>query len=161
MESPAVRKKLEDDENKSKRQVQEDAATSIRADIERSNDHFIGGQKQQLKSTIDNQDVLLGQLGESVERLGKMGEAVNTELKEQSRLLDSLDQEMGDASEKMNFVQAKLSKLLKTKDGCQIWTVVILTVILVILGEILVVSNLFHMLISCPRHLGLGGFEAS
>lgn len=135
MESPAVRKKLEDDENRSKRQAQEDAATSIRADIERSNDQFIGGQKQQLKSTVDNQDVLLGQLGESVERLGKMGEAVNTELKEQSRLLDSLDQEMGDASEKMNFVQAKLSKLLKTKDGCQIWTVVILTVILVILGN--------------------------
>ena len=38
----------------------------------------------------------------------------------------------------MNFVMAKLSALLKTKDSCQIWTIVILAVILVVLGESLV-----------------------
>jgi hypothetical protein len=42
---------------------------------------------------------------------------------------------LDEAGEKMNFVMAKLSKLLKTKDGCQIWTIVILAVILVILSK--------------------------
>jgi hypothetical protein len=35
---------------------------------------------------------------------------------------------------KMNVVMATLSKLLKTKDGCQIWTIVVLVLILCILG---------------------------
>jgi chromosome segregation ATPase len=135
MESPVVRKKLEDDENKSRRQTQDDSVTAIREDIERSNENFIGNQKQVLKKNIQDQDVLLDDLGQSVERLGKMGEAVNQELKEQSRLLDSLDNEMTDGSEKMNFVQAKLSKLLQTKDNCQIYTVVILVVILIIISK--------------------------
>ena len=33
----------------------------------------------------------------------------------------------------MNFVMGKLAKLLKTKDSCQIWTVVLLTLILILL----------------------------
>ena len=33
----------------------------------------------------------------------------------------------------MNFVMGKLAKLLKTKDSCQLWTVLILTLVLVIL----------------------------
>lgn len=135
MESPVVRKKLEDDENRSRRQVTEDSTVALRDGIERDNTNFIQNQKQQLKENIAHQDVLLEDLDESVVRLGKMGEAVNQELKEQSRLLDSLDNELEDASSRMGFVQEKLSKLLKTKDGCQIWTIVILTVILVIIGE--------------------------
>ena len=39
------------------------------------------------------------------------------------------------ASDKMNTVQAALEKLLKTKDGCQIWTVVILAGILSLLSK--------------------------
>jgi hypothetical protein len=54
-------------------------------------------------------------------------------LKEQNRLLDDLGDDIDDAGEKMNFVMGKLSKLLKTKDGCQIWTIVILALILIVL----------------------------
>lgn len=54
-------------------------------------------------------------------------------LSEQNRLLDELDGDIDDAGEKMNFVMGKLSKLLKTKDGCQIWTIVILALILIVL----------------------------
>lgn len=134
MESPQVRKKLEDDENKVRRQQQDDSLLAMRQGIERGNDDFIGSQKQALKTNMAQQDVLLEDLDQSVVRLGKMGETINTELKEQSRLLDHLDDEMDDAGNKMGFVQAKLSKLLKTKDGCQIWAIVILTVILVIIS---------------------------
>lgn len=50
-------------------------------------------------------------------------------------MLDSLGNDLDSAGNKMNVVQAQLSKLLQTKDGCQIWTVVILALILVILGK--------------------------
>ena len=56
-------------------------------------------------------------------------------------LLDHLDKEVDGASSAMGFVQAKLAKLLKTKDGCQIWTIVILTVTLII------ISNAIHTLL--------------
>jgi syntaxin 6 len=37
------------------------------------------------------------------------------------------------AAEKMNFVMGKLARLLKTKDTCQLWTVLLLTILLVVL----------------------------
>ena len=37
------------------------------------------------------------------------------------------------AAEKMNFVMGKLARLLKTKDSCQIWVIMILTLVLVLL----------------------------
>jgi syntaxin 6 len=37
------------------------------------------------------------------------------------------------AAEKMNFVMGKLAKLLKTKDSCQIWVIIMLTLVLVML----------------------------
>lgn len=43
----------------------------------------------------------------------------------------------------MNVVMASLSKLLKTKDGCQIWTIVILAVVLIILGTIHVFVDVY------------------
>lgn len=52
---------------------------------------------------------------------------------EQNRLLDDLGGDIDDAGEKMNFVMGRLSKLLKTKDSCQIWSIVILALILIIL----------------------------
>jgi hypothetical protein len=48
-------------------------------------------------------------------RLGRMGMEINEELREQNRMLDKLDEDLDEAGEKMNFVMAKLGKLLKTK----------------------------------------------
>jgi hypothetical protein len=50
-------------------------------------------------------------------------------------MLDNLSGDMDTATNKINVVQAQLGKLLQTKDGCQIWTVVILALILIILGK--------------------------
>ena len=68
-----------------------------------------------------------------MDRLGDMGRVINTELREQNQMLDELDDDIDEAGNKMNFVMAKLAKLLKTKDGCLIWTIVLLTLLLVIL----------------------------
>lgn len=134
MESPQVRRKIEDDENRQKRSVNDESLGAVTS-TEHENTAFVRNQQQQTKQMIGQQDVQLNSLGQAVDRLEGMGRTINTELKEQNRMLDDLDKDLDEAGEKMNFVMAKLSKLLKTKDGCQIWTIVILAVILVVLSK--------------------------
>jgi len=78
---------------------------------------------------------------------------IHEELVDQNRKLNKLDDDLDEAGNKMNFVMAKLSKLLKTKDGCQIWTIVILALVLVVLGELksfpLIVGNNCSTLLLC------------
>jgi len=132
MDSPAVRRKIEDDELKLKRSTN-DVDLGAVTNIERGNTSFVRGQQQITREAISQQDEALVGLGQAVDRLGDMGQTINNELKDQNRLLNDLDRDLDDAGEKMNFVMAKLSSLLKTKDSCQIWTIVILAVILVVL----------------------------
>jgi hypothetical protein len=136
MESTAVRKKMEDDENKSRSKGFDETSNALhnRNEIEKDNNRFITDQRQLTKQTINQQDEQLGHLGVAVDRLGAIGRDVNQELKEQNVMIDALETDLDDAGNKMNVVMASLSKLLKTKDGCQIWTIVILALILIILG---------------------------
>ena len=135
IDSPAVRRKLEDDELRFKRST-DDPDLGATTNIEKGNTTFVRGQQQLTHEMIREQDVALDGLGQAVDRLGDMGKSINDELKSQNRMLTELDQDLDDAGEKMNFVMAKLSTLLKTKDSCQIWTIVILAVILIVLGII-------------------------
>jgi hypothetical protein len=67
-------------------------------------------------------------------------------------MLDNLSGDMDTATNKINVVQAQLGKLLQTKDGCQIWTVVILALILIILGkEFANISFIYGVLMSAWR----------
>jgi len=128
LDSSTVRRKIDDDENKLK---MKSADTSLMNDIERGNEDFISETTQLSKQLIKQQDESVGALSHAVDRLQEYGKSINSELKIQNKMLDELDNDLDDAGNKMNFVQAKLSKLLKTKDGCQIWTIVILGLILV------------------------------
>lgn len=139
MESPAVRRKMEDDENKGKRDSFDGAGGGVsRAslDREKENETFIKDQQQATKAAIKAQDVNITVLDQGVDRLHLIARDINSELKEQDKMLDDLSKDMDTAENKMNTVQAALSKLLKTKDGCQIWTIVILALILIILGSL-------------------------
>jgi transcription antitermination factor NusA-like protein len=135
MESPAVRKKIENDENKSRRESYDEGVGAMGA-VVKENERFIQDQGQRQKQAIEVQDKNLESLGLAVDRLGQIGKDINQELKEQNILLDGLEKDMDDADSKMNVVMGSLQKLLKTKDGCQIWTIVVLALILIILGEI-------------------------
>ena len=84
---------------------------------------------------MQHQDEDLGDLEMSVLRLGNMAGAINDELIQQNKMLTKLDEDVDDAGNRLNFVTAQLSKLLKTKDGCQLWTVVILLLVLIVLGN--------------------------
>ncbi|RYH30688.1 hypothetical protein EON65_04435 [archaeon] len=108
------------------------------------NSKFIKGQKQQTVQMIKQQDDNLVILGSAVDRVGEMAKTINTEVKEQSIMLDGLDTDINDASSRLNTVQEALGKLLKTKDGCQIWTIVILTAILMLLSKHFFFYDLYH-----------------
>lgn len=134
LDSPAVRQKIDNDENKAKRQQYDESVNSLNQ-VEEENSRFIDDQQQRTKKMISNQDVALVGLGQAVDRLETISKSVNEELKDQERMLNKLDDDLDSAGNKMNVVMASLSKLLKTKDNCQIWTIVILFAILVILGK--------------------------
>ena len=145
MDSAAVRRKVEDDENKHKRDSYDEANSALMSSINQENNRFVKDQRQQTQQLIKEQDKSIEQLGTAVDRLGEIGRTINTEVKEQEILLDKLETEIDDASSKMNAVEAALSKLLKTKDSCQIWTVVILAVILVLLSKFLLLFLLRYL----------------
>jgi chromosome segregation ATPase len=136
MENDRVRRKLEDDENKS-RGAQNSQSLGAVNSRESGNTSFVKDQRAQAQAMIGQQDVQLGGLETAVDRLHVAGEAIGEELKVQNKMLNELEDDLDDAGNKMTFVQAKLSKLLKTKDGCQIWTIVGLAVILAILSKYL------------------------
>lgn len=104
---------------------------------------------------VEIQDKNLDQLGQAVDRLGEIGRTINTEIKEQDVLLDALGNEIDDASNKMNTVQGALEKLLQTKDGCQIWTIVILAFILILLGESRRNCSLVGLMLTALRSVAL------
>lgn len=126
MESVAIRKKMDDDAK------QYEMASKL-DNSDAGNEKFVNQSKQTTMKLIEQQDQNLEQLGVAVDRLGAIGKEINEEVREQSVLLDSLGNEIDDAADRMNVVQAALAKLLKTQDGCKIWTIVILTLILVLL----------------------------
>jgi hypothetical protein len=147
IDSASVRKKIEDDDIRSKRDSYDESNAALMSGINQENNRFIKDQKVQIQRSMQDQDKSVEQLGVAVDRLGEIGRTINTEVKEQTILLDKLETEVDDASTKMGQVEQALGKLLKTKDSCQIWTIVILAVILVLLGK----EGLFCLFTFCCR----------
>jgi hypothetical protein len=135
-DSESVRRKIESDVTHSKRDAYDESLSHMSKSVnpaERANARFIKEQRLETVSMIGHQDDAIDALGMAVDRLGNLGKEVNVELKEQNIMLAGLDDELDEAGNRMNLVMGSLAKLLKTKDGCMIWTVVILFLILVLL----------------------------
>lgn len=133
IESEAAKRKMDDDANKSRLAGLDESHQAMSAAMEKGNNRFIESQRLQTKEMIDQQDVALESLGQAVDILNDMGSTINVELKEQDKMLNNLSGDMTDAEGKMNMVNHYLTKLLKTKDGCQYGTIAVLAVILLIL----------------------------
>ena len=137
-----MRKKIENDQRKAEgKGISNSSASTMNAihkEIEEDDNRFIANQGRQQEQKIAAQDGKLLVLGQGVDNLGMHAKVINTELKEQDKILDELGTDMDNAGDKMNVVMASLSKLLKTKDGCQLWTIVILAVVLIILVALII-----------------------
>ena len=101
--------------------------------FEIDNTDFIIDQRTQSQVMLRQQDDVLDDLDESVIRVGQISSNIQLELVEQNKMLKSLDEDLTDAEEKLGFVMGKLSKLLKTKNKCQLGTIVMLIIIVIIL----------------------------
>jgi len=100
---------------------------------EESNTHSIKSTNQMHQQIINQQDDTLAELARVTDRLGQTAVVINTELQDQQRLLNELDNDLDRQQEKMNYVMGKMSKLLKTSDTKQLVFVLALLVIAVIL----------------------------
>jgi uncharacterized coiled-coil DUF342 family protein len=85
------------------------------------------------KQQIDEQEQHLDEINEIAKRLKEQGKEINHELDKQGHLIEELDGDIDGATKKLNFVQNKLGKLLKTNDMGQICTIVVLFLILVVM----------------------------
>lgn len=85
------------------------------------------------KQHEEEQEQHLDEINEIAKRLKDQGRVINDELDKQGHLIEELDTDMDSTMKKMNFVQAKLGKLLKTNDMGQICTIVVLFLILVVM----------------------------
>lgn len=135
MEAPQVAAKMHEDMKRAAQEAQSRDALGANPMNAREvdNSKFVNHQRGMVHAQIERQDVDLEALGQGVDRLGQHARVINTELKEQSTMLEKLGDDMGDAKDRMNFVLDRLGKLLGTKDTCQIVSIVALAVILLIL----------------------------
>ena len=113
--------------------AQQSGALGATNSDEAENTHFIVDKQAEQRMIMQQQDEDLTELGQGVDRLNELSKGINQELQTQNRMLSDLDRDIDEAAEKMNFVMGKMAKLLKTKDTCQIWTVNILCLVLVLL----------------------------
>ncbi|KAH9130702.1 hypothetical protein LEN26_004559, partial [Aphanomyces euteiches] len=90
-------------------------------------------EKARQQQIVKDQDADLDQLNVSVKRLGHVAVEINTEIKSQNKMLDDIELDMDDTQERMNFVMLRMSRLLKTKDTCQLGSILLLMAILVVL----------------------------
>lgn len=128
---------MDEDQNRTKRGNNNPDLNSRNSALDEENNRFVKDQKLRTKEMIADQDRNLAILGENVDRLGQTSRVINQELKEHNNLLSGLETDIDHASNRMTVVMEALQKLLKTKDGCQIWTIVILAIILILLGKFL------------------------
>ncbi|RHY03701.1 hypothetical protein DYB36_008659, partial [Aphanomyces astaci] len=90
-------------------------------------------EKAWQQQIVQDQDENLDQLHTTVSRLGHVAVDINAEIKTQNRMLEDMEMDVDDTQERMNFVMTRMSRLLKTKDTCQLGGILMLTGVLIVL----------------------------
>jgi len=96
-------------------------------DDERKNSDFVVDSQARASLLMRQQDEVLEDLDFAVTRVGHMAENIHEEIGQQNKMLDDMDADLADAEEQLGIVMGKLAKLLKTKDPCQLGTILCLT----------------------------------
>ncbi len=80
------------------------------------------------------QDASLDTMSSALDRIGEMATTIDNELREQDAILVDVDRDMDTAQGKMDSAIKGVEKLLKTKDKCQLATIVCLVVVFLIVA---------------------------
>ena len=83
------------------------------------------------KQLMEQQDQQLDEITSIAHRLRNHAEDINVEIEHQGVMINKTTKGVDETDQKMNFVNRKLAKLLKTSDKGTICTICILTVILI------------------------------
>uniref|UniRef100_A0A7S4J3Q8 t-SNARE coiled-coil homology domain-containing protein n=1 Tax=Odontella aurita TaxID=265563 RepID=A0A7S4J3Q8_9STRA len=131
MNSDDVKAKiLTDERRKAARRAGEAGAQS---DRDRESASFVADQHAQAQIMLQQQDETLEDLDDAVVRVGQMAGEIHEELGQQNKMLQEMEDDLADAEEKLGMVMGKLAKMLKTKNKCQIGTILCLTLVVFIL----------------------------
>ncbi|XP_064395680.1 syntaxin-6-like [Halichondria panicea] len=105
----------------------------LEEEMERSNQDFIEGQRNQQQMVIARQDDRLDQVGASVSTLKRIGETIGDELDDQQVMLEDFDREIEHTDSRMRSLTSRVNKAIKQSGSkCQLCTIVILVVVLLI-----------------------------
>lgn len=99
--------------------------------FEKAHANVFQSQQQVRRQHEEHQDEHLSAIDNSLSRLGEMAKNIDDELTEQQTILEDVEDEMDDTHNKMNANLAVIGKMLKTKDRCQIISIVVLILVLV------------------------------
>ena len=97
-----------------------------------ANRDYMNDQAQQQSTIRREQDQSLDKMSSSLDRLGQMAREIDTELKDQDKIIEDIDRNVDDVQGRMDSAIKGVEKLLKTKNRCQLATIAILVLILVI-----------------------------
>ena len=141
--SRETRGKIESDQRKqlAARASDEVAAVGSRAPAgpsahTQANADYLRDQAQAQTQLRKEQDQGLDKIGNTLDRLNEMAVTIDSELKEQDKILADIDTEMDSAQNKMDGAIKSVEKLLKTKDKCQLCVIAGLTLTFVIVAII-------------------------
>lgn len=141
-DNPLIRQKLESDQKRARGRAEDSGtvATSINPmrEIDKNNDEFVANELDAIKMNRIQMDKNIATVDKGVDSLLNRANEINEITKQQDIEINDLENDMNAAQAKMDFVTAALAKLLKSKDGCQVWTIVILAVILIILVALII-----------------------
>ncbi|OWZ17334.1 Syntaxin 6 [Phytophthora megakarya] len=111
------------------------SSTSFRSSLKglERNERYLEDETQRQQQIMQEQDKSLAGLETDITRLHGVTVEISNEVKQQNKMLDDLNDDMEEAQERMNFVMGRLSKLLKTKDKCQLGLILFLVAVLVVM----------------------------
>jgi syntaxin 6 len=135
MNSDSVREKLGADlKAKSLRRGYNDTANGGPQNgfNEQANEYLANAQTR-ASLLLMQQDEALEDLDIAVVRVGHMAENIHEEIGQQNKMLDEMDADLADAEEQLGVVMGKLAKLLKTKNKCQLGTILCLLGVVIVL----------------------------
>ncbi|ETI35562.1 hypothetical protein, variant 18 [Phytophthora nicotianae] len=111
------------------------SSTSFRSNLtgQERNEHFLEEETQRQQQIMQEQDQSLAGLHSDITRLHGVTVEISSEVKSQNKMLDDLTDDVEEAQERMNFVMGRLSKMLKTKDKCQLGLILFLVAVLIVM----------------------------
>jgi hypothetical protein len=93
-------------------------------------------EKQRQAQIVRRQDEHMEGISDSLERLHSVGLNIRSELEEQAVMIDDLHTEVDKAQSSLDRAMGMMQKILKTKDNCQLGTILMLTLVLIGLGVV-------------------------